>query len=493
MRLTDPVLRSLGALVLCAAAAAVSRADFEELEARVERFTLPNGLTFLVLERTDAPVFSFRTYVDAGGVDEVPGITGIAHMFEHMAFKGTATVGVTDAVAEARALDLVDAAWDAVAAADSTELEAMQSEFRAAQEAAGAFVKSNDFTKILEEEGAVGLNASTSTDATQYYYSLPSNRLELWARLEGDRLTQPVLREFYKERDVVQEERRFGESSAVGRLIYAFINSAYQAHPYGIGVIGFKSDLQQITRRDAFEFFDKYYVGSNMTIALVGDVRVDEVRRVAEKYFSDVPSGPKPAPIRTVEPRHEAEIRVTLEDPAQPVVFLGYHAVEREHPDYRAYELLGDMLALGRTGRLYERLVKQDKIASDVGGGIGFPGQKYPSMLIFQGIVAKDSEPDQIEAAFYDEFERMVEQGPTEEELRKVKTQNKAAFIRSLRGNTGLAGQLAQNEELFGDYRRLFDFLDDIERVTVDDIRRVAGEALRPGNRVVGVIRRPNS
>jgi predicted Zn-dependent peptidase len=489
---------ALAALVLAVPARA---ATFAELESKVQKFTLPNGLTFLVLERHEAPVFSFRTYVDAGGVDEVPGVTGIAHMFEHMAFKGTKTVGTKDYKQEEKAMVALDEAWGAYeaelvkgAAADSSRLAALDDAFKKAQAKAKEFVETNEFSRILEQNGVQGLNASTFTDWTQYYYSLPSNRLELWARLEGDRLTNPVLREFYSERDVVYEERRFSESSPTGRLFLDWINSAYQAHPYGIGgVIGHSSDVKRLTTRDAWDFYRKYYVASNMTIAVVGDVKFDEVKKLAEKYFSEVAAGADPPPLRTVEPRHDAEIRIIREEDAQPVVVAGYHIVSRSHPDWFACELLGDILGSGRTSRLYERLVKKDKVAAQTGAGANFLGTKYPTMLIVQALVAKDATTGQVEAATYEEIDRLVKDGPSEAELDKVKTRAKAAFIRSLRSNNGLAGELAQHEEMLGNWSLLFDYVDGIEAVTPADVQRVAREHLRSGNRVVGLLERPSA
>ena len=484
------------ALSFCLAGPA--RSSFEDLESRVVEFTLDNGLTFLVLERHDAPVFSFRTFVDAGGVDEVPGITGIAHMFEHMAFKGTQTVGTTDAKAEAAALDRVDAAWDALAAeqekgyaADSTRLQTLEAEFVAAQEAATQYVVTNDFGKILEENGVRGLNASTGVDFTWYYYSLPSNRIELWARLEGDRLVSPVLREFYTERDVVIEERRFGESSPVGRLIDRMLATAFLAHPYGHGVIGYASDLNKITRRDAEEFFKKYYVASNMTVVVVGDVDAGEVRELAQKYFSAVPAGPKPAPVRTEEPPHEEMLRVIREEDSQPTVGMAFMIPGRFHPKWHAYELTGEILASGRSSRLYTRLVKEEQTCSQVFGGTGFPGSKYPNSLILAGFVSSDANPDEVEEAMFDETARLAETGPTPEELEKAKRLMRSNFIRGLTSNEGLAGQLAVYHGMMGDWRLLFREMEMMEAVTTADVQEAAKDVLRRNNSVVGVIRKP--
>lgn len=486
------------AVILLACGPVRAAGGFTGIESQVREFTLPNGLTFLVLERHEAPVFSFRTYVDAGGVDEVAGITGVAHMFEHMAFKGTRTVGTTDFPAEAKALDAIDAAWEALFAerqkgyeADSTRLAGLEAAFKQAQEAAADFVVSNDFSKLLDENGAVGVNAYTSMDNTNYFYSLPSNRLELWARLESDRLTQPVLREYYKEREVVQEERRFQESSPRGRAMSAFWLSAFLAHPYGNGLIGHISDLKAISRHDAEEFFRRHYVARNMAIAVVGDVRFDDVKRLAERYFSGVSDAPEPRPVRTVEPPHAAEIRVEVVETAQPALTIAYHIPSGFDPDWPAYVLLGQILGSGRSSRLYERLVKEDQSAARVFAYAGFPGEKYPNLLMVQAALNRDASPDSVEAAVYEEIDRLVTDGPTVEEMRKVKRQNRAGYIRSLRSNGGLAGQLAEGQALYGDWRKSFRWLEEVEGVTAEDVQRVAKAALRKENRVVGVLRKP--
>lgn len=473
-------------------------AGFADLESQVREFTLPNGLTFLVLERPEAPVFGFRTYVDAGGVNEVAGITGLAHMFEHMAFKGTRTIGTTDLEAELRALDAVESAWNALAeerqkgvAADSLRLQALDEAFRRAQEEAGTFVVSNDYSKILDENGAVGINAYTRVDNTNYFYALPSNRLELWARLEGDRLVQPVLREFYKEREVVQEERRFQESSPRGRLLSAFWLSSFLAHPYGNGLIGHPSDLKAITRTEAEEFFRRHYVAKNMVIAVVGDVKTAEVQRRAETYFAQVSDAPKPPPVRTVEPRHEAEIRVTIEDSAQPVVMIGHHIPSSFSPDFPALQLLGQVLGSGRSSRLYDRLVKRERTAVRISAYAGFPGDKYANLFFIQASVAKGASTDAVEAAIYEELDRIVREGPSAAELAKAKRQARASFIRQVRSNMGLAGMLAEVQGMYGDWRKLFRYTEEINAVTPADVKRVAAEAFREGNRCVGVLRQP--
>ena len=480
------------------AAASPRGSGFAALEKQVKEIKLDNGLTVLTLERREAPVFSFRTAVNVGGVDEVTGITGIAHMFEHMAFKGTPHVGTTDYEAERLALDRIDEAWHALLAerrkrhgADPEKIQALEAAFKEAQKEADAFVVSNGFSEVLERAGVVGLNAFTAADYTQYMYSLPSNRLELWALMEGDRMANPVLREFYKERDVVIEERRIGaESSPTGRLYEAFIQTAFVAHPYGYGIIGHRSDIESFTREEALEFFRRHYVAPNMVVAVVGDVETVEVERLAKRYFSEISDAPAPPPVDTVEPAQRGERTVTIEADAQPTIFIGYHMPDFGDPRYVAYDALSEVLGDGRSSRLYTKMVKEDQVAVQVSGSTGLPGVKYPHLMFFYIVPASGVTPEDALAAFDEEIERFIESEPaTEEDLTGIKTRYRARFLRQVESNQGLAGQLATYQVLTGDWRNLFSQIDHVEAVTVQDVMDAARECLRRENRTVGILR----
>ncbi len=486
---------------LCLAVALPSSAGaapLEELRDSVQEFTLKNGLRFLVIEDHDAPIFAYATCVDAGGVCEVPGITGIAHMFEHMAFKGTRTVGTTNYRRERKAMERTDEAWDAYMAeknkrfeADSTRLEELMAEFREAMEEEKQYAVQNDFDRILETNGGRGINAFTGVDMTCYIYSLPSNRLELWARMEGDRLTWPVLREFYQERDVVRNERRIGtESTPMGRLFENFLTTAFKAHPYGNGVIGHSSDIESFHRRDARDFFEKYYVAPNMTVCVVGDVTVEQVKKLAKKYFKYVRCGEDPPPVTTVEPVHQAEFRVVAEEDANPVAILGWQCPAAGHEDYAGMELVMEILGTGRSSRLYQRLVKEEQVATRVGAGTDMPGMKYANQAVVFVFCAENRDPEEAEAIVYEEIQRLIDEGPTVEELEKVKTGYLARAIRQLRRPGRLAVALASTDQLEGDWRKLFDHLGRIEAVTVEDIQRLAGERLVAERRTVAMLKK---
>ena len=467
-----------------------------EFEQRMTEFTLDNGLKFLVLERHEAPVVSFHTYADVGSVDEVRGITGLAHLFEHMAFKGTKTIGTTNYEAEARLMAKMDDAFEAIKAerrrgerADKARLQQLQKQLKEAQQETQQYLVHDEYDQVYKHQGSAGFNAYTSWDATQYIVSLPSNKVELWMLMESDRFCNPVLREFYKERDVVMEERRLSiESQPQGRLIEEFLAVAYKAHPYGEHVIGHMSDIETITRGEAEAFFKKYYGPSSLTIALVGDVNPHRVRELAEKYFGRIPGGPKPEPVETVEPPQLGERRVTMEDPAQPFVFIGYHKPGINHPDDAVFDAITDIVGMGRTSRLHKSLVKEKKIAVAASGFQGLPGNKYPGLFLFYAVPARGHTHQECEQAIYEEIEKLKAELVTPEELAKAKTRARASLIRQLDSNSGLAAQITFYDVVTGDWRNRFRQLDKINEVTAGDIQRVAKEYFTKKNRSVGVI-----
>ena len=337
---------------------------------------LPNGLTLIVCERPEAPVFSYYTLVDAGSADDPQGESGLAHMFEHMAFKGTDQIGTTNYPAEKVALAKVEIAYAAYDAEyrkrvgqDPAKLAQLKKVFEDAQEAAEKYVIPNQFSIIAEENGVVGMNAETEEDSTQFFWSMPSNRLELWAYMESARIDHPVYREFYKERDVVQEERRMRiDSNPIGAMVEQFLATAYMAHPYRVPAVGWESEISQVSATEADAFHKKYYVPSNIVIAVVGDVKAADAMPMLTKYFGAIPAGPRPEPMTTVEPPQFAEKSVVIREPTQPFYLEGYHRPDYRDPDDSVYDAISDILSNGRTARLYKSLVRDQKIAADAEG-----------------------------------------------------------------------------------------------------------------------------
>ena len=483
------------AAVLIAGAVSSPAQDLASFEKQVTQKTLANGLRVIVVEVKGAPVFSFSTRVMTGSDREVLGITGLAHMFEHMAFKGTDVIGTTNYSAEKTALAKVEAAYAAYDTArrqpgrEDAKVAELEKAFKAAVAEADAFVVKNEFGEIVDREGGVGLNASTNADETQYYYSLPANRFELWAYLESERFLKPVMREFYKERDVVNEERRMRtDSQPTGRLIEQFLAAAFTAHPYGQPVVGWSSDLNTFSATDAAAFYQNYYQPSNMILSVVGGVKAAEVMPVIETYFSRLPKKDAPPPLRTVEPVQRGERTVVLREASQPFYIEGYHKPDIRDADNVVYDVLGDLLSSGRVSRLYRALVRDKKIAAAAQGFSGFPGDKYPNLFVFLGVPLPGHTPQEVQAAIRAELERVKAGDVTEEELGMVKTRARANLVRRLDGNQGLANQLTYYESRHGDWRAMFKTVEAMQKVTKEDIQRVAKKVFTDENRTVGII-----
>jgi predicted Zn-dependent peptidase len=487
-------LRSLAAVLFLVALGTAQ--DVSSFEKRVTVKKLANGLTIIICERPEAPVFSFFTLVDAGSVQDPMNKTGLAHMFEHMAFKGTETIGTTNYPAEKVALQKVETAYaayiverDKRVGRDEAKLKELEKDWKDAIAAADKYVVPNQFGKIIEQSGGQDLNAFTDYDETAYHYSLPVNRLELWAYLESDRFLHPVLREFYKERNVVIEERRMRtDSNPIGRLLEQFNASAFEAHPYHRPTVGWMSDLNSFSATDAKNFFNEYYLPANMVVAVAGDIKAREAMPILEKYFGRVPASHKPDETTTVEPPQNSERRVELKELAQPLYLEGYHRPDYMAKDDAVYDAITDLMSEGRTSRLYRALVRDKKIASFSAGFSGLPGIKYPHLFAFYAFPLPGHSTQEVADAIHAEIDRLKKEDITDDELKMIKTRAKANLLRGLADNEGLATQLATYQTRYGDWRELFRSVDRIEKVTKADIRRVANETFNDTNRTVGVI-----
>jgi predicted Zn-dependent peptidase len=465
--------------------------DLKSFEQRITTKVLPNGLTILICERPEAPVFSYTTFVDAGDVNDPSGESGLAHMFEHLAFKGTTEIGTNNWAAEKTALEAVETAEQAVEAerrsplgTDKQKLAQLEEAFKKAQTDAEQYVVPNQFTEVAERNGAEGLNASTGLDETEYYWSMPENRLELWAWLESSRLAETVPREFYKERDVVLEERRMRtDSNPIGRLLEQFLATAYVAHPYGRSGIGWPSEVSQITATEAMAFHKKFYAGSNLVVTVVGDVKAAEVMPMLEKYFSKIPAGPKPSLMTTVEPRQFAEKTVFILEQSQPFYIEGYHRGSYKDPDDAVYDAIGDIMSNGRVSRLYRSLVRDQQIAAEAEGFSPYPGDKFPGLFAFYAVPLPGHTPQEMAAAIHKEIDKLKTTDVSDEELAMFKTRTRADLLRGLADNQGLSNALAEYQTRYGDWRELFNQLDKVDKVTKADIRRVANQVFVASNR----------
>lgn len=491
------------ALLLCLVPiAAQSLADFEK---RVSEFDLPNGFHFIVIERHDAPVISFHSYVNAGSVDDPSGQSGIAHMFEHMAFKGTRTIGTRDYTGEKAALEQVERVYDRVeqfkreaadrhAAPDPKKLEALQKELEAAIEKANGFVVPNEYDRIVEGNGGVNMNASTGEDSTNYFYAFPSNRIELWFLLESERFFNPVFREFYKERDVVREERRMRvESSPQGRLVEALLATAFAAHPYRVMPGGWATDIENFRLKEATKFYQTYYVPRNITFAISGDVDAKQARALAVKYFGRIPAGPLPPAVRTEEPEQIGEKRVAVEAQTQPFMGIAYKRPDQNDKDDAVFDVMSDILSGGRTGLLYKSLVRDKKISLVAQAQANFPGGKYPGLFLLFLVPNTGHTVEENEKAAYEIIEKLKSEPVDEATLKRVKTKLRAQLIRKLDNNSGLASELTAYHVAYGDWRKLFTELDEYNKITAADVTRVAKKYLVSRTRTVAWTFNPSS
>ncbi|MFC2173711.1 M16 family metallopeptidase [Acidobacteriota bacterium] len=346
----------------------------QHLSDNVVEHTLDNGMKFLLVERRIAPVFAGMIQFRVGAVDEPSGMTGMAHMFEHMAFKGTPVIGTTDWEKENAILDEIDGWGKKLAAerakgrnADQEILDECTAKIKELYDTQKAYTDDNKFVWWYRTNGGTALNAGTGADLTTYFVMLPANRLELWCLLESERLLNPAFREFYSERDVVMEERRLGiDTDPDGALREAFISTAFQVHPYRHPVVGWGSDVQQFTKDMAIDFFEKHYTTENAIGVLVGDIDVEEAKSLLKKYFGRVPAGKRPVVHTAIEPEQKGERRVAVEWDAESKFMIGYHKPNSTTADGIVLDVIGDILGSGRSSRLHTTLIKEKKLCSDI-------------------------------------------------------------------------------------------------------------------------------
>ena len=455
--------------------------------------SLPNGMKVLLVERRDEPTIAGAFVVHVGSANERPGITGLAHLFEHMMFKGTPTLGTKDAprdleiIAEQeRVRDQIRAeernlraAWRRGEVADLQQPEtkserqrALEAEFKKLIDAQREILVKNEFDRIYTTQGASGMNAFTHYDLTAYFITVPANKLELWLWMESERLLRPVFREFYAERDVVFEERRMRtESTPLGKFEESFNAMFWDAHPYHWPIIGWPSDIPAISKRDADDFYATYYAPQNITLILVGDFKADAALAGIEHYFGRIPRGKADAPeVLTWEPPQPAEKRMNAEAETNPQVDIFWHTVPFGHKDAYALEVLAQLLST-RTGRLYKGLVLGREVATQT-----FARQESRRWagLFNAGGEARDGRtPQDVEQAIYEELERLQSTEVPANELQKVKNNFAAGEYRKLTSNNAILFQLIFNEGL-GDWREINAAGAKIQAVTAADIQRVA-------------------
>ncbi len=497
---------SRAALALTLAVAVLTPAAVQAQNVAVEEYVLENGMRFLMRPKKGDPNIAVGWIARVGSVNERPGITGLAHLFEHMMFKGTQVIGTRDIEKNLKILtdlDRVknDIAREEAALAVKQRLGEIPTPARPEDRSRGhnellreldklttaerGVIVKDEFDKVYTSAGASGMNAGTTNDFTIYFINVPANKLELWFWMESDRLLNPVFREFYSERDVVREERRLRiDSTPIGRFEEEFDALFWSSSPYAWPVIGWPCDIEAITRDEAMDFFGVYYAPNNLTACLVGDFDPAAAKELARRYFGRLKRGPREPPgLRTREVPQLAERRMIAVAETKPRVRVRWHTVPDGHVDEPALTLLASVLS-GKTGRLYKALVLDHKVANDVDADQD--SLKHEGYFEVDGTAKPGKTPEDVEKALYAEIERLTKEPVSARELEKVKNQEAAADYRRLRVNFSLLMQL-----LIRDAHRGWHTINTdpprVAAVTAADIQRVASTYLSSANRTVAI------
>jgi predicted Zn-dependent peptidase len=484
---------------------AVADTSFD-LNVDVKSFELENGLQVLVVERPATPQVACRLAIRAGSALEQAGKTGIAHLLEHMMFKGTKNFGTLDHQRDLQLQNEIEASYQAVLAEqkkrnpDLEMIQKKQAEMNALRLKVQEIYVAQAFSSQLGKNGAVGVNAFTTKDQTQYIASVPSDMLEQWFSIVSEQLFEPAWREFYVEKEVVQREWAFRYINSPGGAAWLDLNAAaYTAHPYRNPTIGWKSDMEKYSTKDAIEFHQTYYNPSNSVLVLVGDVTLENAKQLAEIYFQRYPAGARAPEIVTREPVQQGPRKSVryLKGARTPLVRIGFHSAAMDTKDFYALDAMTMILSHGRSARLTQDIIYQGRAQEAWAYN---PDNRYGGMLILGGspnepemVRNKDANEEEKRRAYLEACEALedlllakVEKMKTElvsdHELQRIKKLNRRDFIDRMRSNESLAGTLATLEVQVG-WRYLMNYLDKLDAVSAEDIRQAATKYIQPENK----------
>jgi predicted Zn-dependent peptidase len=467
-----------------------------DLEKKVIKTKLKNGLTVLMLERHVSPTVSLYIRHRVGAVDETNGESGAAHFLEHMMFKGTTTIGTKNYAREKKILAVIEKTGNALdkekrrgQKADLQIIQALTAKLKNLQNQHKKYLIPNELDRFYTENGGLDMNASTGQDVTTYQVSLPANKIELWARIESDRLMNPVFREFYTERDVIMEERRQRvETDPQGKLYEQFLSIAYKVHPYRRPILGWTQDMINLSPNAVKKIFQKYKTPESIVIAVVGDIQPVETLKLIEKYFGSIFAAKDKQNVIPVEPKQTEERRVVVNFDANPMLLVGYH--KPTAPDYDDYvlDVLETILTKGRTSRLYNLMVTEMGIAKSVSASNGTPGTRYPNLFVISAEPRFPHTNARLEEVILREIEKIKTQPISSAELTKAKNHLRMGYIKSLDSNSELASTLSYYEVLLGDYKYFANYLNVIDRVTPRDIQNAVKLYFNKDNRTVATL-----
>ncbi|UCC44037.1 MAG: insulinase family protein [Candidatus Zixiibacteriota bacterium] len=516
--------RSIRAAIICLAVLSAGAIPVAAQNIDATEYWLDNGMQVLMVERHEAPTIMASIIARVGSSNETTGITGISHLFEHMMFKGTETIGTKDIKRDREIMAQLDSLRELMRAEerimreklrrgeiqDMLDPEAKTPRFREIEvifdslilEQRQLIIK-DQLDELYKKNGGSFLNAMTSEDLTAYFIRLPKNKIELFMWLESDRFNDPVFREFYSERNVVREERRRGvESTPTGLIEEDFRAMFWKSSSYHWDVIGWPSDLGSITREQAEAYFDIYYAPNNLTMLLVGDLDPDEMIKLVKKYFERIPRGTTAPPeVVTLEEKQYGAKRLEAEAETSPTSEIWYHTAAWKHTDSYPLEVLAGIMS-GKTGRLYRNLVEEKGIAKSSqrrgrrmmgGGGLAVSAsqssQKYAGMFQIKAEGISGVTAEQLEEAMYEVVEELKNNPVPAEELQKVKNQLRVQDIRfmDIMSGLGIMFYVGQNAA-YGDWTEANNGPKKIDQVTAEDIQRVANKYLADDQRNVLII-----
>jgi len=511
-------------LFVCVAAifAAATPAAAQNIDAK--EYWLDNGMQVLMVERHENPTIMAAIAARVGSANEVTGITGISHLFEHMMFKGTETIGTKDIQRDREIMAQLDSLKAFMRAEerimreklrrgeieDMRDPEAKTTRYRKIEAVFDSLILEqrkliikDQLDELYSKHGGFFLNAFTSDDMTGYFVRLPKNKIELYMWLESDRFKNPVFREFYSERDVVREERRLViDATPTGLIEEDFRAMFWKSSSYHWDVIGWPSDVENITREQANQYYDTYYAPNNLTMILVGDLKPDEMIKLVKKYFERIPRGKiDPPDVITLEENQYGEKRLVAQAESSPQTEIWYHTVAWKHPDSYPLEVLAGIMG-GKTGRLYKKLVEEKGIAK---GSVSRRGRMF-----FGSSLAVDATQDskkyagafqitaegvsgvkavQLEEAVYEVIQDLKNNPVPEEELQKVKNQLRVQKIRfmDIMSGIGILFYLGQNAAM-GDWTEANNNPKMCDLVTAKDVQRVTNTYFANDQRNVLII-----
>ena len=459
----------------------------------IREIRLENGLRIYVLERTASPTFAGYYQFGVGGASDPKGRTGIAHLLEHMMFKGTSNIGTIDPVAEAPLMKRLSDLWHQLdremarsknpfQKPDPAKVEALKKEIEKVTEMQKRLIVKNEYDELMTRAGGVSENASTGSDVTNYFIELPANHLDLWFRLESDRLLHPFFREFYSERDVVHEERRVGtENSAEGQVREQLQALLFTAHPYHNPVVGWPRDVARLKDEDALAYFKTYYSPSNCIMVIAGDVKAAEVERLARKYLGSWRRAEVPQPDITDEPEQKGERRAVVEFDANPSLSLGWATVPDGHADQYALDLLGRVLGGLRSSRLDKTVVQKERIASRISSY--HDSRKWGGYLTVSAYLKGEHTLPELESAIDREIRKLQEEGVTSEELERAKIRTEVGRVQSLNSNLGQAFRIGNAVGTAGTSDYLYEYEARLNAVTPEQVQSAAKRYLQPGRK----------